>query len=86
MNANYTYSKLRREFGRQCSFVKSGPTTLANVTPDPSEEEEQLWSPENPVDKSTNKSNEWSEHEVIKIKCYLFLQWYCYSVVKIWLF
>lgn len=63
MNTNYTYSKLRREYGRQCSFVKSGPTVLVNVTPEPGLEE-QLWSPENPVDKSTNKGNDWSEHEV----------------------
>jgi len=71
MNANYTYSKLRREYGRQCSFVKSGPTVLANVTPEPGTEE-QLWSPENPVDKSTNKGNDWSEHEVILMIHYHF--------------
>jgi len=69
MNANYTYSKLRREYGRQCSFVKSGPIVLVNVTPEPGTEE-QLWSPENPVDKSTNKGIDWSEHEVILMICY----------------
>jgi len=66
MNTSYTYSKLRREYGRQCSFIKSGPTVLVNVTPEPGLEE-QMWSPENPVDKSTNKGNDWSEHEVISI-------------------
>ncbi|CAH1736392.1 unnamed protein product [Aphis gossypii] len=67
MNTSYTYSKLRREYGRQCSFVKSGPTVLVNVMPEPGLEE-QMWSPENPVDKSTNKGTDWSEHEANTVR------------------
>jgi len=62
MNINYTYSKLRREFGKQCRFSKCGPTVLENLMPDPSLEEQ--WLPQNPINKSTNNSIEWAEHEV----------------------
>lgn len=62
MNVNYTYSKLRREYGRQCRFSKCGPKVLENIKPDPSLEDQ--WIMENPVNRSTNKGVQWSEHEV----------------------
>lgn len=69
MEANYTYTKSRREFGKQCRFSDHGPIVLVNITPDPSLDEQ--WIQKNPVNKSTNKGVQWSEHEVtINIKIY----------------
>lgn len=62
MYTNYTYNKLRREYGKQCRFNKCGPNILENLMPDPSLEEQ--WLSKNPINKCTNKSIEWSEHEV----------------------
>lgn len=62
MFSNYTYAKLRREYGKQCRFSKCGPIVLENLMPDPSQEEQ--WLPKNPINKSTSKTIDWSEHEV----------------------
>lgn len=62
MEVNYTYSKHRREFGKQCRFTDYGPIVLTSVMPDLSLEDQ--WIPKNPVNKSTNNSVQWSEHEV----------------------
>lgn len=62
MCANYTYGKLRRDYGKQCRFSKCGPTVMVSLLPDISQEEQ--WIPKNPVNKYTNYSVEWSEHEV----------------------
>lgn len=62
MYNNYTYGKFRRDYGRQCRFTKTGPIVSVNLMPDPSLEEQ--WVPKNPVNRSTNKGIEWSEHEV----------------------
>lgn len=64
MYTSYTYGKFRHEFGKQCRFSKSSSTVLVNLLPDLNQEE--LWIPKNPVNKSTNKSVELSEHEVPK--------------------
>lgn len=62
MYTNYTYSKLRREFGRHCRFTKCGPKVLENLMPDPGLSDD--WLSKNPVDKGTNIGVDWSEHEV----------------------
>lgn len=64
MEINYTYVKSRREFGKQCRFSNWGPTTLVNCLPDLNEEEQ--WLLRNPIDKSTQKGVELSEHQVSK--------------------
>jgi len=69
MYTNYTYSKFRREFGKQCRFNKCGPIVLENLMPDPNLEEQ--WFSKNLVNKCTNKSIEWSEHEVSIVIFYL---------------
>lgn len=61
MHATYSYSKCRREFGRQCRFNKSGPTVLVDLPPDAGPEDQ--WLSENPVERSTNDGIDWSEHE-----------------------
>ncbi|KAL4134935.1 hypothetical protein QTP88_006615 [Uroleucon formosanum] len=62
----YTYEKKRSEYGKQCRFHNDGPTMLINMMPDPSLEED--WIQRNPVDKTTNETNKWSEHEANTIR------------------
>lgn len=76
MNPNFTYSKFRREFGRQCRFSKCGPKVLENIAPDPSQEDQ--WLPEDPVNKSTNNGIEWSEHEA----SHMFWFYFFYHIIK----
>uniref|UniRef100_A0A2S2Q9G9 Dynein intermediate chain 2, axonemal n=1 Tax=Sipha flava TaxID=143950 RepID=A0A2S2Q9G9_9HEMI len=66
MEINYTYSKRRREFGKQIRFGDHGPVVLACVMPDPSLEEQ--WVHEDPVNRSTNNGVQWSEHEANTVR------------------
>jgi len=58
----YTYEKKRSDYGKQCRFHNNGPTVLINMMPDISLEKD--WIQRNPVDKTTNETTKWSEHEV----------------------
>ncbi|XP_050528690.1 dynein intermediate chain 3, ciliary-like isoform X2 [Daktulosphaira vitifoliae] len=66
MYSNFTYAKLRREFGRQCVFSKWGPRFLENLLPDSNLEYQ--WITKNPCNRSTNLGVDWSEHEVNTIR------------------
>jgi len=58
----YTYERKRSEYGKQCRFYNHGPTVMINMMPDRSLEKD--WIQKNPVDKTTNETNKWSEHDV----------------------
>lgn len=62
MHTNYSYTKLRREYGKQCKFGKWGPKVLENLLPDAKLEEN--WIEENICDNETCKGIEWSAHDV----------------------
>ncbi|XP_022166124.1 dynein intermediate chain 3, ciliary-like [Myzus persicae] len=62
----YTYEKKRSDYGKQCRFHNNGPTVLINMLPDVSLEKD--WIQRNPVDKSTNETNKWSEHDANTIR------------------
>ncbi|XP_025198172.1 dynein intermediate chain 3, ciliary-like [Melanaphis sacchari] len=62
----YTYEKKRSEYGRQYRFHNIGPTILMNMLPDHNLEKD--WIQRNPVDKSTNETSKWSEHEANTIR------------------
>ncbi|KAF0770257.1 dynein intermediate chain 3, ciliary-like isoform X1 [Aphis craccivora] len=62
----YTYEKKRSDYGRQCRFHNVGPTILMNMMPDPILEDD--WIQRNPVDKTTNETSKWSEHEANTIR------------------
>ncbi|XP_050529804.1 dynein intermediate chain 3, ciliary-like [Daktulosphaira vitifoliae] len=66
MHANYSYTKLRREYGKQCKFNKWGPKILENVLPDMKLEEN--WIKDNVCDSETCKGVEWSAHDVNTIR------------------
>lgn len=60
----YTYEKKRSDYGRQCRFKNHGPEMNQNLWPDRTLEDD--WIQKNPVDKTTNETSKWSEHEVPK--------------------
>ncbi|XP_015363619.1 PREDICTED: dynein intermediate chain 3, ciliary-like [Diuraphis noxia] len=62
----YTYERKRSDYGKQCRFHNHGPIVLINMTPDPSLEKN--WIQKNPVDKTTNETNKWSEHDANTIR------------------
>lgn len=64
MHSNYTYSKCRRDYGKQCRFSKWGPKVLEDMKPDA--ELEKNWLLKNPINKETDCGVEWSEHDVRK--------------------
>ncbi|XP_026819245.1 dynein intermediate chain 3, ciliary-like [Rhopalosiphum maidis] len=62
----YTYEKKRSDYGRQCRFHNTGPTIMIDMMTDLSLEDN--WIQRNPVDKTTNETTKWSEHEANTIR------------------
>ncbi|KAK6628851.1 hypothetical protein RUM43_002667 [Polyplax serrata] len=62
MDIDYVYTKLRRNFGRQCFHCDDGPKLIDDIKSDKSFMEKYIY--KNPVDKGTQFGNIMSENQV----------------------